>query len=461
MKKLFHLISVFCFLSGAARAQVNVQKGGAAGTNNITADLNIGTGRIFTIASGATFNIGTTTPATISGNNGALTLTGGGAAQLFSFLPSGTFFVSQSTPSAGQEFVQFTSSAAFALTANLYGIRQDYNLIGTGGGGTNAFGGASILGRMVVTGANNTGYSNRLAGLRGGVEHAGSAAADDLRAGDFSATITGTGSSSKLTAVYALLGIDAAANGGTIGTADGFFLPTVSNAGTATTITNLNGVHIAAQTAGTTNRAILTDGTTVSSFGGRVLVGKNTDHANGLVQILSSSSSTGLALGTAADDVLWKSAASTMKSGGAFVTTGTLTAGDDLLTAGSGSFDIGKTGARWRNLWVGGTSVVGGTSDVGSTLTVGGNISLTNAGMFISVKSGANAAAGTFTMVAGSATVNSTAIDANTVVVTSLKTVGGTAGIYTPLVTVGSSTFTATSVATDTSTYNWVALKVN
>lgn len=93
-------------------------------------------------------------------------------------------------------------------------------------------------------------------------------------------------------------------------------------------------------------------------------------------------------------------------------------------------------------------------------ITTGG-LALLTAGKTVSVKSGSNAAAGTFTMVAGSATVTSTAIDVNTVVLTALKTSGGTAGIYAPLITVAAGSFTATTVATDTSTYNWVALKVN
>lgn len=81
-----------------AQTPVNVQKGGAAGTNNITADLNIATGRTLTIAtggietlasggtynllSGATFNVGTTTPAKVSGNSGAFTVTGAGTGDI-------------------------------------------------------------------------------------------------------------------------------------------------------------------------------------------------------------------------------------------------------------------------------------------------------------------------------------------------------------------------------------------
>lgn len=47
---LFLFLSVFAF----AQSPINVQKGGFAGTNNITGDLNIGSGRTLTIASGGT-----------------------------------------------------------------------------------------------------------------------------------------------------------------------------------------------------------------------------------------------------------------------------------------------------------------------------------------------------------------------------------------------------------------------
>lgn len=44
-------------LVGLAQSPVNVQKGGTAGTNNITGDLNIGTGKTLTFASGSTLTI--------------------------------------------------------------------------------------------------------------------------------------------------------------------------------------------------------------------------------------------------------------------------------------------------------------------------------------------------------------------------------------------------------------------
>jgi hypothetical protein len=85
-------------------------------------------------------------------------------------------------------------------------------------------------------------------------------------------------------------------------------------------------------------------------------------------------------------------------------------------------------------------------------------------GITTSVKSGTNALAGTF--VANGATpvaVATTAWDANCVVHITLKTVGGTGPTMTPFVssvTPGTG-FSVNSVVGDTSTYNWVAMKVN
>ena len=98
-----------------------------------------------------------------------------------------------------------------------------------------------------------------------------------------------------------------------------------------------------------------------------------------------------------------------------------------------------------------------GTADMSAY----GGIATIVAGKTFSVKSGSNALAGTVTLVAGSATITSTAIDSNTVIVFSEKTAGGTPGLYQPLAAVSAGSATVTSVSTDTSTYNWVALKVN
>lgn len=80
----------------------------------------------------------------------------------------------------------------------------------------------------------------------------------------------------------------------------------------------------------------------------------------------------------------------------------------------------------------------------------------------LSVKSGANAKAGTFTLSSGTATVSNTSVTANSVVACTVKTSSGTLGTGTPEIVITASTgFTATGVATDNSTYNFVIFEVN
>jgi hypothetical protein len=99
----------------------------------------------------------------------------------------------------------------------------------------------------------------------------------------------------------------------------------------------------------------------------------------------------------------------------------------------------------------------------GSTLaaTFAGAVSLSTAGTTVSIKSGTNAAAGTVTLTGGAGTITSTAIDVNTVIVMSVKTSGGTIGDHTPSVKVNAGNAVITGSSSDTSTYNWIALKVN
>lgn len=96
-----------------------------------------------------------------------------------------------------------------------------------------------------------------------------------------------------------------------------------------------------------------------------------------------------------------------------------------------------------------------------ASVTSAGDFITSVAGKTLKVKSGSNAAAGTVTLSSGTATITSTAIDVNTVIVFAEKTAGGTPGLYQPLAAVSAGSAVVTSAATDDSTYNWVALKVN
>ncbi len=97
MKKI--LIFLAAFSAALAQTPVNVQKGGSAGTNNLTADLNVATSRTLTIASGGsliqasggTISGAPTTALTLSGgSSGANVIMGFGVNGNISITPLGT-----------------------------------------------------------------------------------------------------------------------------------------------------------------------------------------------------------------------------------------------------------------------------------------------------------------------------------------------------------------------------------
>lgn len=97
----------------------------------------------------------------------------------------------------------------------------------------------------------------------------------------------------------------------------------------------------------------------------------------------------------------------------------------------------------------------------GGDADVAGNFVTSTVGKTFGVKSGSNAKAGTFTLVAGAATVGNTSVTANSVVILTLKTVGGTRAGNPDIVPTASTGFVATGGGSDTSTYNYVILEVN
>jgi hypothetical protein len=99
---------------------------------------------------------------------------------------------------------------------------------------------------------------------------------------------------------------------------------------------------------------------------------------------------------------------------------------------------------------------------VGTDGNFAGNISITTAGKTVSIKSGSNAKAGTFTLSSGAATVSNTAITANSVVCMSLKTASGTIdrAPYLTAITAGTS-FVVEAGSGDNSTYNYIIIEVN
>lgn len=93
-----------------------------------------------------------------------------------------------------------------------------------------------------------------------------------------------------------------------------------------------------------------------------------------------------------------------------------------------------------------------------------GNVIISTLGKTISIARGTNACSGTgATMVAGTVTVNTTAVATGDFVSTSRTATGGTPGLSQPVVTIVNGTsFTLTSSnALDTSIYSWVIIKAN
>lgn len=103
-----------------------------------------------------------------------------------------------------------------------------------------------------------------------------------------------------------------------------------------------------------------------------------------------------------------------------------------------------------------GTGVgIAGATGATDKLEVQGNLSLTQAGNKIKVATGSNASIGTATLVAGTVTVNTTAMGANSFLFYQRKTAGGTTGKYS-YTQVNGTSFTINSDSnTDTSTLNW------
>lgn len=111
-----------------------------------------------------------------------------------------------------------------------------------------------------------------------------------------------------------------------------------------------------------------------------------------------------------------------------------------------------------------GTTTGGALNLAANALTIGdtatGNLTA-SIGKTLKITSGTNAKAGTFTCVAGVATVTNTSITANSVIQVTLKTLGGTRTGNPDIVPTAGVGFVATGGVADTSTYNWYAGEVN
>lgn len=113
-----------------------------------------------------------------------------------------------------------------------------------------------------------------------------------------------------------------------------------------------------------------------------------------------------------------------------------------------------QSGANTKNTLVGATGF-GSTTVPTDKVEVTGNLALLTPGNKLKIATGTDASVGTGTFVAGTATINTTAVTANSLIFIQVATAGGTQG-HTSYTTVPGTSFTVNSTsATETSTFNW------
>lgn len=101
-----------------------------------------------------------------------------------------------------------------------------------------------------------------------------------------------------------------------------------------------------------------------------------------------------------------------------------------------------------------------GASYLAGGLTSNGDIKLNTAGNGIYIKTGSNATAGSVALVTGSATVNTNKVTANSIIMLTAQTTGGTAAELTISARSAGTSFTITSVSgLDTRTIGWMIIE--
>lgn len=155
------------------------------------------------------------------------------------------------------------------------------------------------------------------------------------------------------------------------------------------------------------------------------------------------------------------SAAITMSSSSAIsILDSIITSSNNPAIAGSGAgtLTLGTTTFTSNSSVAGTLTVSYAPSRLGST-TLTGNLSLPTAGNKLSIATGTNASIGTSSaMVAGTTTVNTTAVTASSKIFLTVNTPGGTQGTLsapTASIVAGTSFVINSSSNTDTSTVNW------
>ncbi len=131
----------------------------------------------------------------------------------------------------------------------------------------------------------------------------------------------------------------------------------------------------------------------------------------------------------------------------------------EIAANNSNAKGVYQTGSSTTNNFVGKTRF-GGTTTPDDAVEVEGNIELVTAGNKIKIATGSNASAGVSgAMTAGSITISTTAVTANSLIFLTHATVGGTKGILSVgTITAGTSFVINSSSASDTGTVNWLII---
>jgi hypothetical protein len=128
----------------------------------------------------------------------------------------------------------------------------------------------------------------------------------------------------------------------------------------------------------------------------------------------------------------------------------------DFKTGGAVSWGIYNIGSASLRFFSGSTDYMIITS---VNVQIAGDIKSTIVGKGLYLKEGTNAVMGTSTLVAGTVTVNTTKVTANSRIFINISTPGGVQGITSYTISAGTSfTVTSTNVA-DTSSFNWVIIE--
>lgn len=141
-----------------------------------------------------------------------------------------------------------------------------------------------------------------------------------------------------------------------------------------------------------------------------------------------------------------------------------LTSNNKFISVTNKFIDIGGTAAV---VSVSGLDILQPVSALAQTsgdtlVDSNGNLLTSFAGKTLAVRSGTNAKAGTFTLVAGTVTVSNTAVTANSVIKATLKTLGGTQSNWLKITPTASTGFTVVGEnVADTGTYNFTILEVS